>query len=284
MRDFTVKKYKLLLQALLDKEFNFLNIQQALADKALYAKEKVAVVRHDIDTKHDLSIALEMAKFESESKISASYYFRTIPDVFDRYIIKAIHDLDHEIGYHYEVLALTDGDLQKGIEWFEKDLKLLREICPISTICQHGGTLGPYSSTSISGLIKTGFALLTKKINMKYYPSIQLWDNYNLVDFGLTGDAYLSFNFEKIKYFSDTGLSWDSHGTRIVDNVSEGENVELTAHTTNDLIALISKDRIKRVNVLVHPANWNDPILEWIEWRTLQSVRNISKKIIKRSR
>jgi hypothetical protein len=284
MRDFTVKKYKSLLQILLDRKFSFLNVQQALANKDIYSKEKVAVVRHDIDTKHDLSIALAMAKFEAANNISASYYFRTIPDVFDKKVIISIFDLGHEIGYHYEVLALMDGDLQKGIEWFKKDLKLLRNICPISTICQHGGTLGPYSSTSVLGLLKTGIALLSGKINMKYYPSIQLWDKYKLDDFELAGDAYLSFDFERIKYFSDTGLSWDSHGTRIVDNVSEGNNIELSAHSTDDLIALISDGKIKRINLLVHPANWNDPILRWFEWRILQSIRNISKKIIKRDK
>ena len=282
MRDFTVKKYKYLIQVMLDNNFSFLNIQQALADKELYSKEKISVVRHDIDTKNDLSIALEMAKFESGKEISASYYFRTIPDVFDRQVIKAIHDLGHEIGYHYEVLALTDGDFQKGIEWFKKDLKLLRDICPIYTICQHGGTLGPYSSTSVMGLLKTGIALLTHKINMKYCPSIQLWDKYKLEDFDLIGDAYLSLDFEKIKYFSDTGLSWDSHGTRIVDNVSEGRNSEVSAHTTDDLIDLITNDRIDRVNILVHPANWNDNFFDWIKWRTLQHVRNFSKRILKR--
>lgn len=284
MRDFTVKKYIHLLQALLDKEFNFLNVQQALADENLYVKEKVAVVRHDIDTKHDLKIVQEMAKFESDNKISASYYFRTIPDVFNTKIVKAIYNLGHEIGYHYEVLALTDGDFEAGIELFKSDLKLLREISPVSTICQHGGTLGPYSSTSISGLIKTGFALLRKKINMKYFPSIQLWDKYKLEDFGITGDSYLSFDFEKIKYFSDTGLNWDSHGTRIVDNVNEGRNAQIKAKTTDDLIVLISKGKINRINLLVHPANWNDSILKWFEWRMLQSLRNFSKKIIKRKR
>ena len=163
-------------------------------------------------------------------------------------------------------------------------MELLRKICPISTICQHGGTLGYYSSTSILGLIKTGFALLSGKINMKYYPSIQLWDKYDYKDFDIIGDVYLSLDFTKIKYFSDTGLSWDSHETRIVDNVNEGENAEIKAHSTNDLISIIANGNLKRINILVHPANWNDPILNWLKWRTLQSVRNISKKIIKSSR
>jgi len=282
MRDFTVKKYKSLLLALVQNDFEFKNVQQALSDDQRYYRSKLAVIRHYIDTKHDLSIAVEMAKFESSNGISASYYFRTIPDVFDKDVIKKIYDLGHEIGYHYEVLALTRGDFQKGIELFEKDLQVLRTICPIFTICQHGGTLGKYSSTSVTGLIRTGFALLTGKLNMKYYPSIQLWKKYKLEDFGLIGDAYLSFDFTRIKYFSDTGLSWDSYDTRIVDNVDEGDNAEFSAHVTNDLIGLIINNRIDRINILVHPANWNDNFFNWIKWRTLQHIRNISKRILKR--
>ena len=229
-------------------------------------------------------IALKMAKFESSYNISASYYFRNIPDVFDNEVIKKIYALGHEIGYHYEVLSLTEGDFEKAIELFKSDLELFRSICPIYTICQHGGTLGAYSSTSLAGLIKTGFALLRGKINMRYYPSIRLWDKYNLDNFELIGDAYLSFDFEKIKYFSDTGLSWDSHGTRIVDNVFEGENAKIAAHSTDDLISLISDDKINRINVLVHPANWNDPVPKWIKWHLLQYIRNFLKKTIKKSR
>ncbi len=284
MRDFTVKKYIQIIESLQDNGYNFYNIKTAILDADLYNSNKKVIIRHDIDTKYDLPIALSMAKYESSKDISASYYFRTIPGVFNENIIKQISELGHEIGYHYEVLSLTRGDFPKAIGLFRSDLERLRKIYPVSTICQHGGTLGYYSSTSIMGLIKTGYALLSGKINMKYYPSIQLWEKYDFKDFGIIGDAYLSFDFEKIKYFSDTGLSWDSHGTRIVDNVYEGKNAEVTAHTTDDLIALISNDRIKRINVLVHPANWNDPILKWLKWRTLQSVRNISKKIIKSSR
>lgn len=284
MRDFTIKKYKKIIDSLVKQKFNFYNVKDSLDLENIDTNNKYAIIRHDIDTKHDLSIALEMARYEANHKISASYYFRTIPDVYDEKVIREIYNLGHEIGYHYEVLALTEGDMQKGIELFESDLKKMRKNTPIKTICQHGGTLGKYSSTSVFGLIKSGIALMTGKLNLNYYPSIGLWDKYKLSDFDLTGDAYLSLDFKKIKYFSDTGLSWDSHGTRIVDNVDEGDNSKIIAHTTNDLISLINKGTISKLNLLVHPANWNDNYFDWLKWRTLQNIRNISKKLLKKKR
>ncbi len=281
MRDFSIKKYKTIIDSLVKNEYKFYSIKESL-QQGLNLNKKIAIIRHDIDTMYDLKIAIEMAEYEQKNKVTASYYFRTIPDVFDIETITKIYNMGHEIGYHYEVLALTDGDIKKGIELFKGDLVKLRKISPIETICQHGGTLGKYSSTSVLGLVKSAIALLTGKLNLKYHPSIALWDNYELDDFGLVGDAYLSLDFKDIKYFSDTGLSWDSHGTRIVDNVEEGENSKVIAHTTNDLINLINNNKVPKINLLVHPANWHDNLYDWLKWRTLQNVRNTVKKIIKK--
>ena len=282
MRDFTVQKYKVLINTLKKEQYRFFTVKDALCNREIDQGNKVAVIRHDIDTRYDSPIALQMARFEVSNNISATYYFRTIPDVFDESVIRDIYEMGHEIGYHYEVLSLTRGNLEKAIDLFQKDLSRLRSICPIHTICQHGGTLGPYSSTSFFGLVKTSLALLRGKLDLKYYPSIKLWDKYDFKDYGICGDAYLSFDFSKIKYFSDTGSSWDNHGARIVDDVEEGQNAELKAHSTNDLIALIENRKVEKLSILVHPANWNDPILKWIKWRALQFVRNISKRVIKK--
>lgn len=51
MKNFTIIKYRSLLQAMLDKNFSFLNVQQALSEKQIYSKEKLSVILHDIDRK-----------------------------------------------------------------------------------------------------------------------------------------------------------------------------------------------------------------------------------------
>lgn len=284
MRDFTLKKYKQLMLVLKDNDYHFKNVKDALSTDLNVLQEKTAIIRHDIDTKSDMSIALKMASFEMENGISATYYFRTLPHLFNKKVIREIHMMGHEIGYHYEVLALTRGDMKKGIELFRKDLSEFREICPIQTVCQHGGTLGYYSSTTLFGLLKITIDLIRKKIDLKYYPSIKIWDEYAPDDFQLLGDAYLSFNFNKVKYFSDTGLSWDDNASRIVDIVEEKDNnIQATAHKTDDLIKLIEKQNIPYINILVHPANWNENIFVWTKWLILQKIRNISKKIVKKS-
>ena len=281
MRDFTVKKYKELITVLLKEGYKTISVGQAIPLNDIRDDEKIAIVRHDIDTRFDLPIALEMASFENQNNVVASYYFRTVPETYDTSVMEKIRDLGHEIGYHYEVMSLAKGNEAEAMKRFIKDLEELRQICQVKTICQHGGAMGHYNTTSLSGLMEIGWDYLRGKINrIEYYPSIKLWEKHKLEDYDLVGDAYLSLDFSIFKYFSDTGQRWDSHGTRILDSIQESEAYRnITAKNTDDLIELIRSDKIRYLNLLVHPANWNDPFFSWLKWRILQKVRNNLKKL-----
>lgn len=281
MRDFTVKKYKDLIRVLLNEGYRSISVERAISLNEIREDEKIAVIRHDIDTRFDLPIALIMADFENRNNVIASYYFRTVPETYDIHLIEKIRDLGHEIGYHYEVMSLAKGNEAEAMKRFVKDLEELRRSCQVKTICQHGGAMGHYNTTSISGLLEIGWDYLRGKIRrIEYFPSIKLWDKYKLEDYGLVGDAYLSLDFSIFKYFSDTGQRWDSHETRILDNIQESQSYrKITARSTDDLIDLIRSDKIRHLNLLVHPANWNDPFFPWLKWRVLQNVRNHLKKL-----
>lgn len=278
-RDFSIEKYKQIITQIINSEYRSISLKDFLSNKNS-SGYKFVILRHDIDTKYDLPIALEMAKFEAQNNITASYYFRTVPETLDLNVIKEIVDLGHEIGYHYEVMSLAKGNEREALIRFRKDLELLRTIYPVKTICQHGGAMGHYNTTSIKGLFKIGWDYLRGKIKkIEYYPSLVLWEKYKFEDFGLIGDAYLSIDFKKVKYFSDTGQRWDSFNTRIMDNIDEGDNNLITARTSNDLINIIKSGKLKQLNLLVHPANWHDNLWDWIKWRILQKIRNTLKKL-----
>ena len=281
MRDFTVEKYKQIILSLKEAGYYFINMQEAFNYKDLYTRNDIAIIRHDIDTKYDLSIALEMAKFEADQGIRTTYYFRIIPAVYNESVMKKIQELGHEIGYHYEVLTFAKGDLDKAIELFQNDLSKFRKEFSVSTICQHGGAMGHYETTSFKGIFKIGIGLLTGKVKIKYNPSIDLWDHYNFKDYGIIGDAYITLDHNKIKYFSDTGLRWDGDKSRIIDKVTEGEKAKIKARTSNELIGLIKDHNIGSINLLVHPANWHDPFFNWLRWRIIQKFRNLVKRTFK---
>jgi len=282
-RDFTINKYKNLLSTFLKEGYKFITVEQVIRSNKFLEADKVVVNRHDIDTKYDLPNAIEMARLEYNNNIKSSYYFRTVPETLNLKIIQQIADLGHEIGYHYEVMSFAKGNYQEAVKRFSRDLDILRQIYPVKTICQHGGAMGHYNTTSIQGLLKIGWDYLRGRIKrIEYFPSTVLWDKYKFEDFELIGDAYLSLNFKKIKYFSDTGQRWDSFDTRILDNIDEGENLKkISARTTNEMIKIIESGKIKYFNLLVHPANWHNNYYDWIKWRLLQKIRNTLKKTYK---
>ena len=108
MRDFTLEKYKELCLALLDSGYTPLTVYSylVLEGKKKNNNNKLVVLRHDIDRK--LGNALRMAELEHELGIQSTYYFR-VPYTFKPEIIGKIHDLGHEVGYHYEVLSKANS-------------------------------------------------------------------------------------------------------------------------------------------------------------------------------
>ena len=116
--DFTLKKYTTLLQALKDKGYRFITFEQYVQDKALADAGKWVILRHDVDAR--AANALATARIEHALGIQASYYFRVVAQSNKPEIIKEIVLLGHEIGYHYEDMAICDGDAGQAILHFEK--------------------------------------------------------------------------------------------------------------------------------------------------------------------
>lgn len=141
--DFTLQKYKELLHSLIDQKYNFQTYQDSI-EKPL---EKSIVLRHDVDLLPYNSLAF--AKLQTEKKIKGVYYFRAVPESWNESVIREIASLGHEIGYHYECLTTTKGDLEKGIKDFETNLNALRKIVPVSTICMHGSPMSKHDSKDL---------------------------------------------------------------------------------------------------------------------------------------
>ena len=212
--------------------------------------EHAAIIRHDVDKKPQN--ALIVAGIEQELGISSTYYFRTVPESFNLRIIQEIHDMGHEIGYHYEVLDKVKGDHEQAIELFEYELSLFP--CPIRTICMHGNPMTPWDNRD-------------------------LWKEYDYKKFGLAGEAYLSLDFSKIKYFSDTGRAW--HDRYSVKDISGNRNDRLTnISDTSDLVNYIH-EHSEPLCIVTHPQRWNDALIPWTSELFCQSIKNIGKSGIK---
>ena len=71
--DFALSSYKQLISTLQSQGFFFQTFEEFIQNP----KEKVLILRHDVDRLPEN--ALMMARMEKEAGVKASYYFRTIP-------------------------------------------------------------------------------------------------------------------------------------------------------------------------------------------------------------
>ncbi len=251
MKDFIHKIYKEFLETLKVKEFQFLTIDEFYNSK--YNKSKPFIlIRHDVDRRPNSS--LKMAKIENSMGVKATYYFRTIPKTLKPKIIKEIVNLGHEIGYHYESLAETNGDYKKAIQDFEKNLEKLREIYPIKTIAMHGRPTSKWDSR-------------------------MLWDRYNYKKYNIVIEPYFDIDFKEILYITDASRQWDNENTNLRDKVDSGFDFKFT--NTVDIINLIQDiDAPKRIMINIHPEHWAESNFEWYKILIIRKSKNFIKKLI----
>jgi hypothetical protein len=190
------------------------------------------VLRHDVD--RNVKNALAMAELEYKYGIKSTYYFR-FPKTFNIKVMNQIYNLGHEIGYHYEVLDKTGGDCKRAIELFQKELGFFRESFPVKTICMHGNPL-------------------TKRDGK------DIWRIYDFRDFGILGEAFLSFNDISV-YLTDTGRNWND-----INNFKDRLQTEIenkNFRSTADVIRFINNNA-SIIYLNCHPERWGSDFLNWI--------------------
>lgn len=250
--DFTVKKYKTLLKALISQDYQFQTFEEFLNSPS----KKSIILRHDVDLLPYNS--LRFAQIQAEQGIAGTYYFRAVPQSWDESVIKQIHELGHEVGYHYECLTTTKGNLIKGIKDFEKNLSKLRKLVPVSTICMHGSPMSKYDSKD-------------------------LWKKYDYRDFGIIGEPYFDVDFKKVFYLTDTGRKWDGDKVSVRDRVDSG--FDLSFHKTDEITAaVIANELPDQIMFTFHPQRWTDSKMLWTKELLLQNTKNVVKRIIKKSK
>ena len=251
-RDFTLNIYVELCKSIIKSGFKIQTVKDYLTKNI--NKKKSLVMRHDVDSMPYQ--ALKMAKLERELGFTSTYYFRYVKGVFDEKIIQEIHDLGHEIGYHYEVLAVSNGDKGKAIKLFENALLEFRKIVNIDTICMHGSPLSKWND-------------------------LDLWDNYDFKNYGILGEAFMSIDYDNVDYFTDTGRSWNGGYYNVRDVVQSNKPKTIVSSTNQLIMALkyINND----VSINTHPQRWHNGVFRWSIELFAQNIKNIGKTFLKLS-
>lgn len=259
------------------------------------------MLRHDVDARPENS--LRCARMEQTLGINGTYYFRTVPGAWSEDVIREIHHLGHETGYHYEDLAAARGNLDKAIRRFEENLAKLRRLVPVETICMHGSPVSKHDNRL-------------------------LWEKYDYRDYGIIGEPYLDIDFQAVTYLTDTGRRWNGDKYSIRDRILPGEqngireNAPVKSGTapgeremsttgkgmpgTNgngkrETETIVNTNREKRYEfrstpdiikaaksgdlppvmmITIHPQRWDNRLIPWLKELVWQNTKNVVKRFL----
>ena len=254
MMDFTLSKYKELLHTFISEGYKIYTVEEYFAKNP--DDKKMLVLRHDVDEKPEN--ALKIAKIEQNLGVKATYYFRIVSESNRPDIIDQITSMGHELGYHYENLSYCRGDYKKAIIDFEQNLAYFRRFYPVKTVCMHGNSKSPFDNKD-------------------------LWNYIKLSDFELTGEPYLSFNFDEFYYIKDTGYCFDGEKYIFYDSVKSKFNVP-SYHTTNDLINGIKNRELPDKILLLAHTLWTDKQFEHFKIGVREFLKNRLKYILNQNK
>jgi hypothetical protein len=245
MRDFTLAAYGRLIDAV-SCRYAVIRVDEYLS--ATQLSDRIAMLRHDVDRR--IIATVRCAELLANRGIRGTFYFR-YPYTFDTAVILAVARLGHEIGFHYETVAKTRGDVPAALTMFRRELSQFRQVCEVRTVCMHGSPTSPWDNRAI-------WALATP------------------ADFGLVGEPYLSIDFSRVAYLTDTGRSWNGSRYSVRDRVA-GQQPAIGS-STDDVIRAISDGTTgDSLMLTMHPERWNDGMIAW-SWQLLfQSVKNVAK-------
>lgn len=249
-RDFTLQTYREFLRCAIEQGYTLTSYEDYI-EKG-YAGKKVMILRHDVDRLPQNS--LDTARVQYELGVKGSYYFRMVPESYHPLVIEKIRDLGHEIGYHYEDMAMHKGDPVQAIRAFEENLETFRQYYPVKTICMHGSPLSKWDNRDI-------------------------WKHYNYRDYGIIGEPYFDIDFSKMLYITDTGRQWNRTSSSVRDKVDTPFNFSFSS--TFDLMEAFRENQLPdHIMQNIHPQRWNDGLIGWSQELVMQNMKNQVKRLI----
>lgn len=249
--DFTISKFKELISAL--KAYGYEAVMPATLNNC--TDDKYVVLRHDVDRSPGSSI--NTARIEADAGYRGIYYFRIVPVSYNKDAIREIASMGHEIGYHYEDLALSKGDINLAWRMFNENLDIFRELYPVRNICMHGSPLSRFDNRD-------------------------LWKKFSYRDTGIECEPYFDINFSDVLYLTDTGRRWDGDIYSIRDRAGSSEGVRKFRYTDDIIHALKTGNFPLKAMLTFHPQRWHKTYRKWMVELLSQFAKNRVKYLVNR--
>jgi len=257
VKDFSLSTYEKLLEVIRKTGCPVFSVREHLRHRQSRDPD-FFILRHDVDRRPGR--ALRMAAVESSYDMQATYYFRVKPGVFVSSIVRRIASLGHEIGYHYEVMDKAKGEFALAERIFTQELEEMRSIADVKTAAMHGNPLSTRDNR-------------------------EFWTHHQPAEFGLVGEAYISFKEKDIVYLTDTGRGWNRAGFNVKDRLpSETAAYMPPFRRTWDLMEALRERRFRKVYLQIHPNRWTSNSYQWYCQRAEDMCLNALKWVLLQAR
>lgn len=248
--DFTLERYERLCKAITASKYDILTFRDFFEWNV--DGDGIILLRHDVD--RDIQHALNIAKVEYDNGIRSTYYCRPAKKVLIPGVMDTIASYGHEIGYHYETLDKCNGDMDMAIRQFTGELSEFRRRYDVKTVCMHGNPLTKHDNRDI-------------------------WKKCRLSDFDLIGEPYLSLDYDKFEYFSDSGRNWNVNRNKVKDTINV-KKAGKEIRDSNDLIDIIKTSYPKNLCILTHPERWCKSFPDYVRRYVVDQTINVGKKVL----
>jgi hypothetical protein len=243
--DFTIENYKKILVTI-SENYETVTVREYLENTS--RNKNFIIIRHDVD--RSINNALMMASIEENYRVNSTYYFR-YPHTFKIGPIEEISSMGHEVGYHYETLAKSNGDYGKAKELFAHELGKFREHFEVYTISMHGKPLSIYDCS-------------------------KLWDRYSYEEYDILGDATRSIQDDRIHYLSDTGRNFGNHN-----NIRDTTPLKkVVLENIYDVLKSLENVTYPMLYLNIHPERWAYSTRNWLVGYFRDRCFNLGKSCI----
>ena len=257
MRDFTLESYAKYIQAIQKSFPEILRFDEFFPMDP--KPDSFCLIRHDVDRRPKK--ALQMARIENRMGIRATYYFRAKRLVFKPDIIREISNLGHEVGYHYESLSDTRGNLPRALKDFEFHLARFNEIVPVKTVSMHGRPLMSYDNRDLWRDTANHVRLIEK--------------------YSIYGEVYLDIDYQDVAYLNDTGRNWTSDRSNIRDQNKYG--IRLSFNSGDEALNYLNATADSKLVFQVHPERWAGNIMDYHFSLCFDTLANLAKYVVKKA-
>ncbi len=249
-RDFTHLMYEKLIMTLKRGGYWFYRFMDYTGDSRL--NDPHVILRHDVD--RFPKRALKLARLENRLNVTSSYFFRIKRIAFHEQVIEKIHEMGHEIGYHYEELSEAKGDFRMAWRLFQKNKKKFDQFGGVTSIAMHGRPFSKWNNQD-------------------------LWKYCNYHDVGILLDVYQDMDWQDYIYFTDTGRSWNSLENRR-DRIPSGHLESIPDIRITDALASFVESYRGKMVISTHPERWSDNLISWIQCLLQDRLINETKRLL----